>query len=268
MPKISIIMAVYNCQDTVSKSIESILTQTYADWEFIICDDCSTDSTYEIVLNYQKKYPNKIVAIRNKQNSRLAYSLNHCLKYAKGEYVARMDGDDISLPTRLEEQIRFLESNKDIQLVGTSMEIFDGEKVVGIRTYKKNVDKYDMIKNPCFAHATIMTYKYVYDSLNGYLVSKRTERGQDHDLWFRFFAKGYKGANLEKPLYRVLEDDNCYKRKKWKYRIHSFQTTIIGYRSVNMPVKYYIWAFKPLLVGFIPRKLMKNIKENKVKSVK
>lgn len=252
---ISVIMAVYNCEDSVSRSIDSILNQTYKNWEFIICDDCSTDKTYKIVKEYEEKYPDKFTVVRNKKNSRLSYSLNHCLKHAKGKYVARMDGDDVSEPERFEKQIEFLKNNPQIQLVGTSMIIFDGKERKGVREYKYEPTKLDLRFNSCFAHATIMTYKSVYDSLDGYLVSKRTQRGQDFDLWFRFFAKGYRGINLPDPLYVITEDTNAFKRKKYKYRFYATLTALNGYKLVKMPFYYYPFAFKPLLSGLIPVKL-------------
>lgn len=254
---VSVIMATYNCADTVGKSIQSILDQTYTEYELIICDDCSTDGTYEALEEWEKKYPEKIILIRNERNSKLSYSLNHCLKYAKGKYVARMDGDDISEKTRFENQVKFLQDNPQIDLVGTGMKIFDGHRITGVRNYKDYPDKYDLLFRPCFAHATIMTYKKVYDDLGGYTVSKRTERGQDYDLWFRFFGKGFKGANLEEALYIVTEDAACYKRKKYKYRVYATITALKGYKLVGMPPYYYVCALKPLISGLIPKKIKK-----------
>ena len=101
-------MGIYNCADTLSEAIDSIINQTYTNWQLILCDDCSTDNTYNVAKSYQEKYPEKIVLVRNEVNSRLAFSLNHCLKYADGEFIARMDGDDISVSNRFEVQLKFL----------------------------------------------------------------------------------------------------------------------------------------------------------------
>ena len=78
--KISVIMAIYNCAEYLSEAIDSILSQTYTNWELILCDDASTDNTYQVALNYQNRFPHKIVLLRNETNSKLSYSLNHCLK--------------------------------------------------------------------------------------------------------------------------------------------------------------------------------------------
>ena len=122
---ISVIMAVYNCASTLREAIDSILNQTYTNWEFIICDDCSTDNTLEVVREYEKKYPDKFKVIQNEVNSKLSFSLNHCLKYADGEFIARMDGDDISVPERFEKQIRYLKEHPDVDLCSTLVQRFD-----------------------------------------------------------------------------------------------------------------------------------------------
>lgn len=122
--KVSIIMGIYNCADTLEKAIESILQQTYDDWELIMCDDGSMDSTYEIATRFSRQYEN-IITFQNEKNMGLNYTLNECLKKAKGEYIARMDGDDISLPTRLEKEVTFLEQHKEYAIVSTNMVYFD-----------------------------------------------------------------------------------------------------------------------------------------------
>ena len=123
--KISIIMGVFNCSATLGDSIDSILNQTYTDWKFIICDDGSTDNTFQIIKEYQNRYSDKFVILKNEKNMGLNYTLNRCLKEAKGEYVARMDGDDISLPERLKKEVEFLESHSEYAIVSTPMIFFD-----------------------------------------------------------------------------------------------------------------------------------------------
>jgi glycosyltransferase EpsE len=262
-PLVSVIMCVYNAEKYVKTAINSIIEQSYINWEFIICDDGSIDQSYSVLMEYKRKYPAKFIVIQNVKNMKLSYSLNRCLEQCSGKYVARMDADDRCEPDRLEKQVAFLESHSEYALVGTSMRIFGGNQYRGIRKYKACPDKYDMLFNPCFAHATILIYKKVYDDLGGYLVSKRTERGQDYELWFRFFAKGYKGYNLAEPLYIVTEDEACYKRKKIKYRIYSCITALKGYRLVGIEKKYYICAFKPIIAGIIPKKVLQMMHKGK-----
>lgn len=246
--KISVIMGIYNCEKTLPEAIDSIINQTYENWELIMCDDCSADNTYEIARKYKEQYPNKIILIKNETNSKLAYSLNQCLKKATGYYVARMDGDDISLPNRFEKQVEYLNSHPNIQLVGTNMQLFNDSGYLGIEKRPEHTDKWTLHKIIPFNHATIMTYKNVYDDLDGYTVCERTVRGQDYDLWFRFFHKGYMGDNIQEPLYLVREDINAVKRRSFKVRWSTFETTKFGYKLLGYPK---IWLFKEFLLTFV-----------------
>lgn len=244
--KISILMGIYNCAPTLKEAIDSILAQTYSNWELILCDDCSTDNTYEIAKQYQQQCPDKIILLKNEKNSRLAFTLNHCLEVATGDYVARMDGDDISVPERFEKQVAFLKKHLDIVLVGTAMQRFSDDGSLGAIAYCEEFPNKDTPykKGLVFNHATIMAYRSVYNELGGYTVSPRTVRGQDRDLWYRFLAAGYKGANLQEPLYMVREDENAIKRRSAKVRWNSYKTEIIGYKRLNY--KWYRFI-KPTL---------------------
>lgn len=246
--KISIIMGIYNCASTLPEAIDSIINQTYTNWELIMCDDASTDNTFEVAKKYQEKYPDKIIVIQNEKNSRLAYSLNHCLKYATGEYVARMDGDDISTPDRFEKQIKFLHNNPDVDMVGTQMQHFSEKGISNIVKVPSRPDKYILRHEQPFIHATILTYKRVYDELEGYTVAERTNRAQDYDLWFKFYAKGFVADNIHEPLYLMREDVAAFKRRTFKVRWNAFKTTRIGFKMLNYP-KY--WIIKPAVTMII-----------------
>ena len=245
--QISVIMAVYNCGELVRTSIDSILAQTYTNWKMIICNDCSTDNTVEIINEYAQKYPDKFLIIHNQKNSRLAASLNHCLKYADGEFCARMDGDDYVSPYRFEKQINFLKEYKNIHLVGTLMQTFDDDGKLGrVIPYKQFPDKFSLRFGPCFAHASIMTYTNVYKEVGGYTVSKRTMRSQDYDLWFRFFAKGFSGATIQEPLYFFREDANAFMRRKPRLYLWAVVTRWKGFRLLHYPIHYYWRVLSPL----------------------
>lgn len=241
--KISVIMSVYNAQDTLRESIDSILAQTYTDWEFIICNDCSTDGTQDILESYQTAYPDKFLLLRNEENKRLAYSLNRCLEKATGYYVARMDGDDLSVPERFEKQVAFLQSHPEVDLVGTAMQRFNQDGLANI-DYKPELVNRDSMKTLIpFNHATIMTYRRVYEALGGYTVAPRTVRGQDYDLWFRFFYENFRGYNLQEALYLVREDMNAIRRRTFKVRWSTYQTTVYGYRLLGFPKRLIVKAF-------------------------
>ncbi len=262
--KISVIMGIYNCAETLPAAIESILQQTYTDWELIMCDDCSTDNTYEVALAYQKKYPDRIKLLQNEKNSYLAYSLNHCLSAATGKYVARMDGDDRSAPERFARQVAFLQEHPDVQLVGTAVQHFNEDGYTSLMLAPVHPDKYTMRDSSPFKHATILTYKYVYDQLGGYCVSERTRRSQDRELFFRFFANGFSGDNINEPLYLGLDDLSAVKRRTWKVRWNSFLITRDGYRLLKFPRWWIIKPFlKTVTKAVIPYKIIYRFRSRK-----
>ena len=123
--KISIIMGIYNCASTLDEAIESIIAQTYPNWQMIMCDDGSSDNTYEVAEKYVKSDPERFVLIKNETNQGLNITLNNCLAIADGDYVARMDGDDISLPERFEKEVDFLNNHPEFAIVSTPMILFD-----------------------------------------------------------------------------------------------------------------------------------------------
>lgn len=255
--KISVLMGIYNCEKTLGEAIDSILAQTYTNWELILCDDCSPDGTYAVAKAYADRYPDKIILLRNEKNSRLAFTLNRCLKAATGEIVARMDGDDKCTPDRFEKQLAYLKAHPDAVLCGTAMQRFsDDGNMGGLDIRPSEPDKFTPHKKVPFNHATIMAYKSVYDTLGGYTVCPRTVRGQDRDLWYRFFAAGFKGVNTDEPLYLVREDENAIKRRTFKVRFNSFKTDIIGYKMLGYPLYWYITPTLRLLKAFVPTKLV------------
>lgn len=260
--KISIIMGIYNCADMLPEAIESILSQTYTDWELIMCDDASTDRTYEVAKSYKDRYPDKIILVRNEVNSRLSFSLNHCLQYATGEYIARMDGDDLSAPERFTKQITYLKEHPEVDLVGTAMQRFNDSGYANVDAKPQYPDRYTLRNRIPFNHATIMTYKRVYDKLGGYTVSERTNRAQDYDLWFRFYHAGFRGDNLQEALYFVREDMSAIKRRTFNVRWNAFKTTRMGYKLLGYPKWWIIRPAVSMVVkSLIPAGMMMKYRE-------
>ena len=263
--KVSIIMGIYNCESTIRECIDSIINQTYENWELIICDDCSRDDTFKIAKEYENKYQSKIKLFKNETNITLAPTLNRCIEFVTGDYIARQDGDDISIRDRLEKQVEFLNNNKEYDLVGTAMLAFDenGEKgirSIGVQIPNKNTLAYTVP----FCHATIMARTSVYKRLAGYRVVDYTTRCEDADLWFRFFKAGFKGYNLDQALYKVRDDHDAYKRRTLINYYNLFRVNLNGFRLVNMPLKYYIYLAKPIISAIIPSFFMKYYHKNKL----
>ncbi len=255
-PLVSVIMGIYNTADTLPRAIESILNQTYTNWELIMCDDASTDDTYDVAKQLADKYDN-IKLVRNEKNSRLAYSLNQCLKLAQGEYVARMDADDISLPERFEKQVDFLNNHPEYAVVGCGIINFDEDGDRNILIAKECPPVLNMKRGVPYIHPSIMMRKEAYDALGGYYVSERTQKGQDLDLWFRFYAAGFRGYNLQEPLLKYHTSVDDYKKKrKLKYAIGMMKTNFYGFKINRFPLHLYIWAIKPVISSIMPKKIM------------
>lgn len=260
-------MGIYNCADTLDEAIESVLNQTYKNWELVMCDDCSTDNTYNIAKRYSDKYDN-IVLLKNEKNMRLAYSLNRCLEVSRGKYIARMDADDENMPERLEKQVEFLNEHEEYQVVGSSMMVFDDIGIRGIRAVSEYPMNKVWITTP-FAHPTIMMRKSAYDELNGYNVSKDTMRAEDIELWFRFKNRGFNGYNIQEPLYKYRESINDYKKRTLKAAIGTAKVYIKGYKLLGYSKVKYIYVLKPVISACIPNSLMymyQNIRIKRKKS--
>lgn len=254
-PLVSVIMGIYNCEKTLADAVESVIAQTYENWELIMCDDGSKDRTYEIALEYAQK-DSRIIVVKNEKNMRLAYSLNHCLQYAKGTYVARMDSDDMSMPERFEKEVAFLNENPQYAVVGTGRYIFDESGVLCTRAGAKDPGAPFIWSSTPFAHPTIMMRKEVYDDLGGYTVSEDTMRAEDLDLWFRFYQRGYTGYNLPEPLYMYREGLNDYTKRTVKAAVHTARLRKKWHRELKLPRKYdYLWI-KPVVSSLVPAKLM------------
>lgn len=221
LPLISVVMPCYNREKYVVEAIESILNQTYTNFEFIIIDDCSTDNTFEIVKEYAKK-DNRILALKNDKNYCYVHSLNKGIEIAKGKYIARMDDDDISLPERFEKQVEFLEKNEDIIVLGTFIEIFSDD----MKKYNSWIEETEpeVLKilinffNP-ICHPSVMIRKsFLEEKKLNY--SKEFEFSEEYYLWNQIIEKDGKIANLPDILLkyrrhykRISENKNSISRQ-------------------------------------------------------
>ena len=205
MPKISVIMPAYNAEQYIGEAMDSILGQTFGDFEFIILNDCSTDGTEEIILSYDDP---RIVYLKNENNLGVAATLNRGLEMARGEYIARMDADDISLPQRFEKQIAYLDAHPEVAVLGTAVETFgDRNQTIGFSQTNEKL-KVDLLFGSCFAHPSVIMRTAIIRSLGGY--DREYEGLEDYDLWCRVSEK-HALATLSQVLLR--------------YRVHPAQVT-------------------------------------------
>lgn len=253
-------MGIYNCADTLEEAIDSILNQTFTDWELIMCDDGSTDHTYDVAKNYSEQYPNKVILIQNEKNEGLNYTLNHCLENVRGEYVARMDGDDISLPERLEKEVDFLDKHPEYAIVSSPMIYFDGQGDWGQGTAIEIPQLKDFVYHaPFHCHAPCMIRREAYMAVGGYTVDKRLLRFEDCNLWYKLYAAGYRGYNLQEPLYKMRDDRDAYHRRTPSARMRGVYVQWVGFRLIKMPLKYYPYLavvfLKDLTIVLLPEKI-------------
>lgn len=252
-PRISVIMGIYNCAPTLAEALDSLLAQTYQGFKVIMCDDGSTDNTLDIARDYTDRFPDKFILIRNEHNLGLNATLNHCLEYADTQYVARMDGDDISLPERFEKEINYLEAHPDIAIVSTPMIYFDENGDFRTGGGGGNYPgKEDFIKGSPFCHAPCMVRKEAYDAVEGYSVDPKLLRVEDYHLWFKMYAKGYRGYILPEPLYKMRDDRNAILRRNWRNRLNEFRVRRIGYAMLHIPWRKRIWMLRPIAVALMP----------------
>lgn len=206
-PLISVIMPCYNAERFINESVESILNQTYTNFEFIAIDDASTDKTYSILQDYSAK-DNRIILIKNEKNLRLIKTLNKAISIAKGQYVARMDADDVSRLDRFEKQIQFLQSNPKIDIVSTGYYVIDENG----KLISKKLPRQYLAKSCLFAsffyvpigHPEIMGKALIFKE-NPYLEEECALHTEDYELWSRLLRKDYHLMNINECLlyYRI-----------------------------------------------------------------
>lgn len=255
-------MPVYNIKsfDIISQSIESILNQSYKNFEFIICDDGSNDDTLYYIKKFEK-IDNRIKIIKNNKNFGLSYSLNRCIAASKGMYIARMDADDISLPNRLERQYKFLKKNSSLDFVGSysySFRSLDTE-VIGINKVPINPNKKSFLFGTPFIHPTIMIKKNIYDSLGGYNCDKNVLLLDDYEFFMRAYYDDYKGVNIPEPLIKYRVSKN---KRKYKHRINEAKLQLKWFSLLKLLPIGYLFIIKTLLADFIPFKIKKFLKKS------
>lgn len=204
---VSIGMPVYNSEKFLKQSILSILNQTYTNFELLISDDGSTDNSLNIIHSFSDA---RIKLIKGDSNRGIGYRLNELIKLSKGKYFARMDGDDLMFPTRLEKQVTHLEENQNLDVIGSSAVIIDeNNSISGIRKCKSDININDAYGKSLFIHPSIMGKtswfrKHLY---NGHFNGT-----EDHELFLRSYYSSQFSC-IENPLIFYRENNRNNKSK-------------------------------------------------------
>lgn len=254
MPKISILMASHNGEKFIRQSLDSIINQTFSDFELIVINDASSDKTAEILKEYAEK-DSRICLYSNEKNEGLTVSLNIAFKHISddSQLICRMDDDDICMPNRLELQTKYFLMHKETDVVGSNAFVIDDEnRIIGERKVPAENDKIKAALpryNPMI-HSSVMVKRDVLEKAGGYNGKFRTS--QDYELWFRLAADGAKFANIPENLLKYRETRSAQRRKSMKYRFNDFKIRRQGYKLLKLPFYKYIWLALPLLLGCVP----------------
>ncbi len=211
-PKVTVLMPVYNGEKYLREAIDSILSQIFTDFEFLIINDGSTDGSVGIIKSYDDP---RIRLINNDKNIGVVKTLNKGIELAGGQYLARMDCDDVSLPKRLEKQVSFLDANPDIDLCGTWVNYFGGKNITLWKTVEEDeVIRSYLIFNPSVAHPTVIfRLKILRKDIITY--GEQFVHAEDYGLWVSMFHKA-KFANLQEILYHHRKHPNSVSNLHWQ----------------------------------------------------
>jgi glycosyltransferase involved in cell wall biosynthesis len=266
-PVITVLMPVYNCELYIQEAVASILNQSFTHFEFVILDDASTDQTVSII---KKMNDPRIKLVEKPFNSGYTNSLNYGLQLAKGKYIARMDGDDISLPERFAKQVAYMEANPDVVLCGTSYKIIGINKQIVIPESDDAI-KLTMLKTNCIAHPSVMIRKKIIDEFSIlYDVSK--EPAEDYDLWVKMLSYG-KLYNLQDVLlhYRIHNTQVSRKRAEDQEK-SAIKTRLKLLNHLDIKIEHYESEFlkksfkKNVIIDFNDLKIFKQLQKKLIKS--
>jgi len=254
-PMVSVIMATFNEPVRyIKESIESILNQTFTNFEFIIIDDSTNPETIEAINSYAED--DRIIIIREKSRMGFTRALNEGLKMAKGQFIVRMDGDDISLKDRLEKQLKYLNSHKEIDILGGNMLIInESGTVVSQRNYPTNglSLQFSAIFRSPVAHPTVMFRRSIVE--NHLFYDETFTKAEDTEYWFRLRNKGFTIANLPVNLLRFRISGDLAKKRSYEHFSYNFKA-----RYKNFSWKYFYVDIPSILATrcyvFIPKKLI------------
>ena len=264
MPRISVLMGIYNCAPTLQEALDSLYAQTFQDFQIILCDDGSTDTTLAVAEENARRHPN-IVLLRNDRNRGLNYTLNRCLAAADTELCARMDGDDISLPERFEKEVQFLDEHPEYAVVSCPMIHFDvdGEYMRGmIESCEPDINSFNY--GSPFCHAPAMVRTAAYKAVGGYSEDSRLLRMEDYNLWTKLYVAGFKGCNISEHLYAMRDDKNAARRRTLRARLNGIYAHWLAYNWLHLSFPLFCkYAVTNVLLGIMPGWLYERVRNLK-----
>lgn len=251
-PLVSILMSVYNAQDTLGQGIDSILAQTYRNWEMIIVDDGSSDGSAEIIRHYAQA-DSRIRPVAQK-NTGLTIALNNGIPHCRGKYIARQDADDFSYPERIQVQVALMEADSSIVLCGGNCDSIyeNGLSVPWGWRDDESLKKVLMFRTP-FAHSTAMMRADVLKNLGGYDASFKTS--QDMELWIRMANTGRVSMARQSLIKRhVIKGSSISAKRKWRQVYDAFRARWMHNQDRKFMAIYH--TIRNLCISFLPDKIL------------
>lgn len=246
MRLISIVTPSYNSSNYILKTIESVLIQTYEDWELIIVDDCSTDSSCEIIQSFIDS-DSRIKLIKQDQNGGAAAARNTGIEHAKGQFIAFLDSDDYWHPEKLEKQLKYFEQY-DVDVVFSEYYRFNSSGIIGkVSVPQQEINFNDLLKGNCIGNLT-----GIYNFKKHFKTRQRKVGAEDYLFWLEIFSKqNVKGIGISEPLayYRVADktkslSSNKFRSAKWTWDIYYHHLQLGIFTSIHCFIFYIYFALK------------------------
>ncbi len=236
-PLVSVIMAAKNVEKYISEAIDSVINQTYKNWELIIVDDGSNDTTLSIIHSYVKN-DSRIKIICNEKSVGQAIARNTAVKNSSGDFLAILDADDIAMPDRITGQVHFLENNPNVSAIGGHAEIIDENgKSLGIKRKALNIDaiRFSLLLQNQFIHSAMMIRRDVFNKFGGY--DNDFLYAEDYDLWCRIIEKNII-LNINKVVSKYRIQPGSVTKMKDTQRIQLRNNMVVVFRNVRNLVDY------------------------------
>ena len=251
-PRVTLIVPFYNCERYLTETLDSICAQTFTDFECILINDASTDGSEKVVNRYL--HDSRIIYRKNEQRVGIVANLNTGIQLAKGEYIARMDGDDVSEPSRLEAQVAFLDEQKDIDMVGTFAQVIDSASKSTGRFIKKPTSSKeitrDVIVYLTVIHGTTLMRRGIFDRIGMY--RQEYLYCEDVDFTYRFLFSGLKAGNIPEYLYRYRYHDQSTAHTARANALRAFRLRRATIRQFHLKLTPKQWGliFAQFIVGY------------------
>lgn len=262
MPEVSVLVGtLYRRQDVslLKRSIQSILRQTIADIEVLICDDGSGEEARQL-LDVLAEQDKRIMLVRRGDLLTLPQKLNACIEKAQGKWLARMDDDDYAEANRFERQIAYLKTHPEIAFVGCNARLTSGGKAQGVWIFPPSPEVKDFYFTQPFLHPAIMFRREAVEDVGGYSEDQYCILCEDYDLFLRLYAAGHRGANIQEFLMTYTISETNKGGRKMCHRWNETVTRYRRFKELGLWPKTFPYVIKPLLVGMLPGKLLYALK--------